>query len=160
MLGVDFEKRMEHDRNKAKDLAEADCREFFCHMATDYYVGKMTNEIGRIEDEFLREAVRYPFKSIVKVPVATMNTYWSSVYSNQQVMEDRGSSECGLFRSPSGWTRRNIYRIFKETDFRHRVIKRLGLSERFFLTMTAEELWSDDDNASFKTTIWLNFRMS
>lgn len=160
MLGLEFERRMENERNRARDLVEEDCREFFCHIATDFYVAKMVSEISRIEEEFLREAVRYPFKNIVKIAVATVSTFWADVYSSQQKMEDRSSEEGALFKSPSGWTRRNIYRIFKETDFKNKVIKRLGISDRFFLTMTAEESWRIGQCVSYNTTIWLNFRMS
>lgn len=160
MLGLEFERKMEEERNRARDLVEADCREFFCHIATDFYVAKMVSEVGRIEEEFLREAVRYPFKNIVKIPVASVNTFSSDVYLNQQKMEDRSSEEGVLFKSPSGLTRRNIYRIFKETDFKNKVIKRLGLSDRFFLTMTAEESWRIGQCVSYNTTIWINFRMT
>ena len=160
MLSLEFERRMEKERNRAKDLAEADCREFFCHMATDFYVAKMVSETSRIEDELLREAVRYPFKNIVKIPVSTMNTYWCESYPKQVKIEDENMVFGSVFMSPSGWTRRNIYRIFKETNFKQEVVKRLGLSDRFFLTITSEILYADKDHMEYKTIIWLNFKMN
>ena len=83
MLSLEFERRMEKERNRAKDLAEADCREFFCHMATDFYVAKMVSETSRIEDELLREAVCPPLTKNWESPVFIYKHYWVGGYSKQ-----------------------------------------------------------------------------
>jgi hypothetical protein len=160
MLGLDFEKCMDEARSREKDKYEEECRAYFSHIATDFYVGKLVGECDKIQRELLREAVRYPFKNIVKIPVGMTNTYWAEQSSKQRTLEDNGFIAGGVFLSPSGWTRRNIYRIFKETDFKSAVLKRLGVSERFFLTMTSEILWADRDAVCYKNVMWLNFRMN
>lgn len=159
MLGLEFERKMERERNRVKDLADADCREFFCHLASDFYVEKMIGEFDRFEKELLREAIRYPFTNIVKIPVSSVNTYWSSNYPKQIKKENENMMLGSVFMSSSGWIRRNIYRIFKETEFKNVVIKRLGLSDRFFLSMSAEILHREKDDIVYRTTVWLNFKM-
>ena len=160
MLDLDFEKRMDEARNREKDKYEEECRAYFSHIAADFYAGKMIGEFDKMERELLREAVRYPFKNVVKIPVGMTNTYSAEESSKRRELEDKGQIAGALFLSPSGWTRRNIYRIFKETDFKNAVLKRLGVSERFFLTMTSEILWADRDAVCYKNVMWLNFRMN
>jgi hypothetical protein len=159
MLGLAFEKRMDVARNKAKDDYEEECRSFFSHLAADFYVEKMFREYDRMERELLREAGRYPFKNTVKVVVSTVDTYYSKQYSHQMMLENTKCVPGSVFKSPSGLKRRNIYRIFKETEFKTEVWKRLGISERFFLTMTSQILWCDSDTICYNNVIWLNFKM-
>lgn len=160
MLGLEFEKRMDEARSREKDKYNEECGAYFSHIAADFYTPKLVGEYDKIQRELLREAVRYPFKNIVKIPVGMTNTYWAEDSSKRRQLEDNGLIEGGLFLSPSGWTRRNIYRIFKETDFKSAVLKRLGVSERFFLTMTSEILWADRDAVCYKNVMWMNFRMN
>jgi len=119
----------------------------------------MIGEFDRFEKELLREAIRYPFTNIVKIPVSSVNTYWSSNYPKQIKKENENMTLGSVFMSSSGWIRRNIYRIFKETEFKNVVIKRLGLSDRFFLSMSAEILHREKDDIVYRTTVWLNFKM-
>ena len=112
-----------------------------------------------ILEEMMKEAIRGPYLSTIRVPLHRVHTYQATSPLNREarrLCENAVYNTGAWFESTSGLNRANIYAIFKHSKHFKNVLE-AGLGRGMFVTMTSKHVRTTPLGVKeHEVTLWMN----